>query len=183
MVEAAHAGFFLGQYHFANTQRANRTTSGGLVDGDVSVHSHMVPPTQTHTPEDAELPLSSERGCTHVAAVTSEITTVLLVHRFRWNPVQVDSCPPADTHPSVCFVLCVWLCSNRWEELVLLYCSAYLKSSLSPGLQHRCPWCGRASCQVYVIKAADMNEAEQTVTQVSSASWNITAALAATLLA
>lgn len=102
--------FFFGQYHFANTQRANRAISGGLVDGDMSEHSRMVPPTQIHTPEDAELPLSSEQGCTHVAAAQPSCLST-----GSGGTLSLS----ADTLPSVRFVLCVWLWFNRWEELVL----------------------------------------------------------------
>lgn len=160
MFEVAQAVFFH-QYHSANTHRANRPISGAPVDADMSVHSHMVTPTQIHPRRTQQSYLCPLNGAAHTWLKSQEMKS-----QSSWLSTGSGRTLSKLTHMSTfrhsSSVFCVWLWFNRWAALVLLYYSIYLNSSLSPGLRHRCRWRGRASCQVYVIKAADMNEAGQT---------------------
>lgn len=104
MFDVAQAVFFH-QYHSANTHRANRPISGAPVDADMSVHSHMVTPTQIHPHRTQQSYLCPLNGAAHTWLKSQE-----------WNhnhpgcpPVQAELCPswltcqPSDIH-RVCFV-------------------------------------------------------------------------------
>lgn len=137
MVEVAQAGFFC-QLHSANSQRkqSHIRSPGGCRHECTPAHGHAY--ANTPTPDEAELPLSSERRCTHTAAATRVKSQLSCLSTSSGWTLSKSTHMSTFVHPGV---FCVWLWFNRWAPLVLLYCSIYLNSSLSPGLQ----WCGRAS--------------------------------------